>query len=287
MEETTMKKSLRLSSICLSVIAASLLATPGFAHVHKAEHHNYKGERMEAPCPPPCGMLHDGFYVGGQVGYDSYRIHESFSAGGPFVVAAEDMFPAVSGSASFFAERTLNGTGVMGGLFAGWGMTFANAWYLGAEIFANDSAAKSTTRVDADVTVFPFVADAELETTVQADWSYGITINPGYRINCGTVGYIKLGWQAHRLKTSSDLDVGAFDASTGEVFADLDAHHNDSHWYNGFAYGLGMETVVWENWSVRGEYTHVDLGHHHIHHSGVKLSPSDNQYTLGLVYHFC
>ena len=58
--------------------------------------------------------------------------------------------------------------------------------------------------------------------------------------------------------------------------------------------GVGIESAFYTNWTVRGEYTHT--GFNKISSSDVDglapanafastLSPSDNQFMLGLIYH--
>ena len=124
-----MKKQLRLSLISSAVLLAATTAC--FAGSYKGE--NYKGEAV-APCPTPL-MIKDGFYLGAQLGYDSYRIRNSVSAN----TVAPD--PAES----FNTNPALNATGWVGGIFGGYGQYFNEMYYLAGELFVNGSGASSTT----------------------------------------------------------------------------------------------------------------------------------------------
>ncbi len=279
-----MKKSLRLSAIYLGVISASVLATSvAFAHGAKGEHGNYKGEHF-APCPPPCKVLMDGFYVGAQAGYDSYRIRDEINDEG-FGFGPQ-------------ADTVVNATGAVGGLFLGYGR-YMPEWYnlyLGVEVFGNDSAASVNSDVghhhhhhlsSSSSTVVPFFFGGNLEQEITANWSWGVSVLPGIKINDSTLAYARLGWAAHNLKVENEFD-HHYLLSSSYPYGFAGRHHDDdddaNHWYSGFAYGLGIESVICQNWSVRGDYTHTDLGSHDV--GSTSLHPADNQFMLSLIYHF-
>ena len=72
-------------------------------------------------------MLKDGWYLGAQAGYDSYRIRNSTS------------FPG-----TFAASTVTAANGWLGGLFLGYGQYMTNMFYLGGEIFGNVSGAQQS-----------------------------------------------------------------------------------------------------------------------------------------------
>lgn len=248
-----MKK--QLTALSVAIAAASLMmATPGFAHK------NYKGESfkdMPAPCPEP-KMLKDGFYAGIQGGYDSYRVR-----------ASSHILDIVS------LSGVGNDTGWVGGLFVGYGKYLTDLFYLGGEVFANyngsDNTIFSTSTPSLNLT-----SNAKFEV----NGSYGLALLPGIRLNDTTLGYIRLGWNWANLKASANVN------NNGTIY-----RSSTSNTSNGFNYGLGMETLLVDNWSLRTEYSHTgyssfSTGRHNNSSVRTSINPSDNQFMLGLIYHF-
>jgi outer membrane immunogenic protein len=249
----------KLSTITLAVLATTLLlgSTSVLAANYKGD---YKGEAMPAPAPCPQPLtLHDGFYLGGQVGYDSYRTRITNGIDGT----------------SF--NPVMNATGFAGGLFGGYGMYWNNYYYLGAEVFVNGSAASQNQTFT--VTPLPGLIAGDISDSnkfsVGASW--GISLLPGLKVNDSTLAYIRLGWETARLTgrtTVADTFIGDFNASA-----------SNTRWQNGFQYGLGLETAVYPNVSVRSEYSHVGYGSF-TDPAGTSYSVSDNQWLVGVIYHF-
>ncbi|MCE3238171.1 MAG: hypothetical protein K0R24_1152 [Gammaproteobacteria bacterium] len=241
-----MKKHSQLSLLSAGVSVAALLlaSTTGFAAG------NYKGEsyKGEAMAPAPCPVekpLKDGFYVGAQVGYDSYR-------------AAQNSTVA---STELNTSHVTNATGFAGGLFAGYGQYFQDAYYLAAEILVNTSNANQTNNLS--------YASNTFHSKFSANTSYGARFLPGIKLNNSALFYVPLGYTRASLKGTTPLT-------------------SKSQSSGGFVYGVGIETAIYENFSLRGEYTHTNNNSFSSSGSGanVKWSPSDNQFMLGLLYHF-
>lgn len=278
----------RLSAIFVAVSAATLLmaSTATFA-AHKAhhkvakveaEHENFKGEaNFKAEVPPPCPpvmMLHDGFYLGAGVGYDSYRIHSTTSNSDTDLLVVPNTVFTDSRSAEFSA------TGWMGGIFAGYGRYF-DWFYLAAELNANVSAAKSTLS-------FSDSNGDSANLTMKARTSYGVALLPGIKVNDSSLLYVRLGYLRANFKTNASIT----DGSSGMSFS-----ASDSEWRNGFQYGVGIETYVAENVSVRGEFDHTSFNSRSVTGSatapGIEIvsstttvKPSNNEFMLSLLYHF-
>jgi opacity protein-like surface antigen len=255
--ETYMQQP-KLSSICLAVITSALLltSTAGFATNYKGEA-SYKGEAMPAPCPQPL-YLKDGFYVGVNALYDSYRTRVTRSN--------------VLGTTSSSSTNVIASNGWGGGAFAGYGMYFNNLYYLAGEIFVDGSSASQSvsTTISTPGTIENFNAKAS------ANASWGISVLPGLKLNDSTLGYIRLGYEGARLRGQQFANT-----NTG---GGLSTYGSNSKWLSGFNYGVGMETAVYQNVSVRGEFNHTGYGSTNA--GGASFNPSDNQYTLGLIYHF-
>lgn len=235
---------MKASSISVKVLATALVlaSTTGVALAK-----NYKDETSfkDAPaCPPPV-MLKDGFYLGGQVGYDSYRVRESIGSG---------------------ISQVVNNTGWVGGLFIGYGQYLSDLFYLGGEIFGNvngSSVSNHYRDADGDSYTNKFTTNG----------SYGIALLPGVKLNDTSLGYVRLGWNWANLKGADTFAVDQASAST-----------SNSNTSNGFNFGLGIETLLMTNWSVRTEFNHT--WYNSFSTQATTYNPSDNQFMLGLLYHF-
>ncbi|MEO8400241.1 MAG: outer membrane beta-barrel protein [Gammaproteobacteria bacterium] len=250
-----MKKQLRISLVTAAVLLAA--SSAAFAGHYKGE--NYKGEAMPAPCPTPL-TLRDGFYLGGQVGYDSYRVRQS--------ITASD----IDGD-SFSYNPVLNPAGWVGGVLAGYGQYFSDMYYIGGEIFINGSNANTSYNVNSTNVDGAVVETSNYHTKVSVGTSYGISLLPGMKLNEATLAYIRLGYNRARIKGSQTFTSGAFTFS-----------NSNSNWSSGFNYGLGMESTFYPQWSARGEYTHTNYGS--FNSGGSHFSPSDNQFMAAIIYHF-
>ncbi len=276
----------RLSAISIAAIsAASLLmvSTAGIAaQKSHAMHENYKAEaNFKAEVPPPCPpilVLHDGFYLGIGVGYDSYRVRQTLD---------ETIFDIPTGAAVFsdsFSQAS-SATGWMGGIFAGYGRYF-DTFYLGLEINANASNADATASNSDSFGDSSYIK-------LKARTSYGIALLPGLKVNDSTLLYVRLGYLRTNFRASfSETEVDFF---TGG----LDTESASSNkWRNGFQYGIGMETAVAEDISIRGEYTHTSFSSKTISgtvtdpifaeaiNTSAKFSLSNNEFMLSAIYHF-
>lgn len=244
---------MNLSSFSAKVLVTSLLvlSTTGLAF---AKGYGYKGEnyKAEVPCPPPV-MLRDGFYLGAQVGYDSYRVREDVY----FVPPSFNLFDS---------DPVINATGWLGGLFLGYGRYLTDLFYLGGEVYGNYSSASGDWSALTKSRNFYYKNDFD----VRGSW--GLNLIPGLRLNDTTLGYIKIGYNWARFNSDETVyGLGKFDDD-----------HNTEH---GWSAGLGLETLLWDEWSVRTEYNHICYDDFHSN-LGTEFNPSDNQFTVGLVYHF-
>lgn len=275
----------RLSAIFVAVSAATLLMASASSFAgHK--HDNFKGEanfKAEVPPCPPILMLHDGFYIGAGVGYDSYRIHESSNL-------SDYDNTVVPNVLTDYDTVSLNhsATGWMGGLFVGYGH-YWDWFYLGAELNGNGSSADSTRRWNDTLGV---LNGAYVRTKVEARGSWGIALLPGVKVNDSSLLYIRLGYLSTNFKASSNYNfpVTTWDPAWSGSFS-------KSKWRGAFNFGVGIETYVAENVSVRGEFDHASYGSHSYTGTVIvpsdttfvantKVKPSNNEFMLSLLYHF-
>ncbi|HVE43747.1 MAG TPA: outer membrane beta-barrel protein [Gammaproteobacteria bacterium] len=235
-----------------SVLAISTSAA--MAGHHKANHvaaASYKGDYKNEMVCPRLPSLADGFYVGAQVGYDAFRIRQTLSGGG-----------------TFSAVGSL--TGWEGGLFVGYGRYLTDLFYLGGELLGNYNGSSQTVLSMAD-------NDGDAASgKLKAKGTWGLSLLPGIKINQETLGYLRLGY-----------DWTNFQANGSVTSSSVTSSYSKSKTQGGWDMGLGLETLICDNWSVRTEYNHIwyssfststPLG-------SANTSPSDNQFNVGLVYH--
>lgn len=233
-----MNRSFTLKALTAALVLAS---TTGMVFAK-----GYKGDYKGEACPPP-QMLKTGWYLGGQVGYDSYRFRNS------------------STTAVADASAVFNATGWVGGLMLGYGQMMNDWFYLGGEIFGNWSGASETNTV--------VTADGSASFKNEANSNYGLGLLPGIKMTDSTLTYVRLGWNWANLKSVLTAPAGS---------------SSNSNTSNGFVFGVGMETLIVDNWSLRGEFDHTWYNNYNTSNAAGSLSvhPSDNQYMLGLLYHF-
>jgi outer membrane immunogenic protein len=232
-----------------SVAVAALLLSSSIALAG----HNYKDVAFKdaAPCPA-APQLMDGFYIGVQGGYDAYDVKANSSIAG---VGSNNV--------------DLNVKGWVGGLMLGYGKYFNNLYYLGGEVFGNYSNASENFNTSDTDGVTPIAYNGK----VNVNGSYGLALLPGFKINDATLGYVRLGYNWASIKyQESETGVGSASKT------------NTS---GGFVYGVGMETLIAANWSVRAEYTYTNYNSFNTSlGAGTSVEPADNQFMLGLLYHF-
>ena len=241
------------SSLSLKVLTASLLFASTFSLAFAApvkDEPKDKSVPAATPCPTPA-VLTDGFYVGFQGGYDSYKIRENL------------ILPT---SYATTGNTLVDGPGWVGGLFFGYGRYIKTHFYLGAEINVNDSGVNANFLQTSNAGYYKF--------NLIARGSYGISLLPGVKLTDNTLGYLRVGYSWVNLRTQESTADGAT----------LNAI-NKSHTSQGLSYGLGLETLVYPNWALRAEYTHFNYSSFSSG-MGTTFHPSDNQYMLGILYHF-
>jgi len=255
-----MKKQLQLSLISIAVASLALSSVSFAAKGEGYKGENYKGEAM-APCPQPL-TLNGGFYLGADVGYDMYQAEHEF-----------DFNPA--GPDAFSTDPSLSASGWAGGLFAGYGMYFNDVWYLGAEVFGAWSGASTTHNITFSSVSNTLTNSAKFES----DGNVGIDVIPGMKLNPATLAYVRLGYNWADLEAQDNVTLNGVSIDSS----------NNSNWQGGFHWGVGIESAFYENWSVRAEYTYTsfsNLDNDATVYSSTFENPSDNQFMVGLLYHF-
>ena len=236
------------TSVKLTIASLIFSTIPSVAVAKNCKNPVYKNAvYKDQPVLAVCDQLKDGFYLGGQVGYDSYWVRENIALPAP---------GDIIGSVKF------NAPGWVGGLFLGYGKYFYRYYYMAAEILGNYSQANQRNYIQSATTTY--------SSKITVNGSYGVSLLPGIQIANSTLAYVRLGYLWTNFKANE---------ITGGTSV------SKSNTSGGFQYGLGLETLLVNNWSVRAEYTHTN-NTSFTTSLGTNFDPSDNQVMLGLIYHF-
>jgi opacity protein-like surface antigen len=247
------------SKICFSILSGAILlsSTAAFA----------SGGVYIPPSNNCCKPLYDGLYVGGQVGFDFAFIKSNFAG-------VDDTV------GDFLTDNHSKAvTGFIGGGFVGYGQTFNNLFYLGVEFFGN--GANATDSANASITDSNSGDILGFSESVSIKGNYGISLLPGIKLNDSTLAYVRLGY--HWGRVSVDESILFSDVMTG--IPPTVIPFNFSSTRGGFNYGLGLETAIVRNFSIRGEVNHTDY-RSFATNTGTNIKVLDNQAMVGLIYHF-
>lgn len=203
--------------------------------------------------PAETRSLHDGFYVGIEAGYDSYKMRTNINT--------------MAGGISVFQQTPdLDAVGLSYTLVGGYGRVFDNPLYLGAEVYYNNSQANTSQNVgilNGQVGIYNIKS--------LALGSYGLSLTPGVKLGDTALLFLKGGYTR-------------VEAKTYETSAFLGVNNAQSNGVNGINFGLGFEVDMYKNWSVRGEYTHVNC-ENFTTRVGTRITPSNNQFMFGVFFH--
>lgn len=153
----------------------------------------------------------DGFYAGVGFGGEGYQ----------------DKVTSYVGT-----HRTEGALGVMGGLFGGYTVNFANQFNLGGEVFGNVNSAKIT---DGSITT---VNSSAYGYTVKSRYNYGVRALPGYQVTPDTDVHALVGYVRGNFKFTDSNPAGT----------------NSTNNFNGYQVGGGMGVNVMKNVAVRGDF---------------------------------
>ena len=134
----------------------------------------------------------------------------------------------------------LGASGIGGTVFAGYDLALGQNAFVGLE--ANADLNTADVELDTD----------ELET-VEADWGWGVGGRIGYKLNASTALFARVGYARNRV--SAD-DVSA--------------------WADGVRYGVGLQTSLTQNVSLRAEFSQFNY----------EADVINNQAALSLSYGF-
>lgn len=204
-----------------------------------------------------------GLYVGGHVGWatggwDGRTVYTDPKVG-PIPQIWDD------------PSRSIDGDGWLGGAQVGFNLQ-SGAFVYGIEADVSwadlDDATSNTTNGVDDSYTWGIKAKMDAFGTVRARLGY--LVSPGFLLY-GTGGFA---WA----KTSADLTVTHTWLPDPNASLGVTARGSADETHTGWAAGAGAEILLASNWTVRGEWLHIDLGEENYNLTGATV-PAGNPHT--------
>lgn len=150
----------------------------------------------------------------------------------------------------------VSASGVTGGAFAGYSAVFGK-FVVGPELEANFTNASGS-----------IVASGGNRTRFDLQDSYIASIRTGYLFAPATQAYVKNGLSYARVTVKDGVQ------------------GKDANWLPGYALGAGVEHMVSQTVSVRGEYVHTFYQSQNLYGTNSSISPETNEVRAGVALHF-
>ncbi len=200
-----------------------------------------------------------GFYVGGQVGYDSFQLNNR------------------SDLPSFSAENGgritgLGSDGIAAGAVLGYNFPLSDRFILGVEGTGRWSDASGSTSVSDNT------SDSRIEQGNR--WSWGVMGRLGVLVSDSTMLYAGGGWGQTRFNTRFiNTPVGG---QPTEVF-------DDGLTRNAWRVGGGVEMALGGGWAARLDYTYANYSDYDVVINATNrfaVEPAAHQVSVGASYYF-
>lgn len=254
----------------------------------------------------PEQIYFNGFYAGLGAGIEHATSDFDHSAIYTENYATDDVVPRVLTDTFETPENfSLKDNVFAANAFVGFGQVLNSNWYLGAEVFGRYADAEER---GGQTVIFRPGEPAANESTyttearLKSDFSAGADLRFGYLFTPKTLVYVLGG-----------AEYSEFDAS---VFQDIGSPHNQGQFpinYSqdkheiAFMPGVGIETMLTDKLSLRGQYTYADyssftagygpvkvlIGHasdqtplYKTYSASSKFDPARGVFTLDLAYHW-
>lgn len=203
------------------------------------------------PCAVPTLMT--GAYMGLQLGYGTYTVRNRV---------------VTPGTTTYVADPVGGDNGFTGGIFVGYGRTILYPWfYLGGEAFINANNFDQRFGISSGPTT------PRYNNQTNSGTSFGFGLLPGIMLTKSTLTYVRVGWNVVIIKTNENINNGSISTTSKNM--------------DGLALGIGFNTLISTNYSLRSEFDHVFLSSYNT--GGIYktlVSPSSNQFTMAIIYSF-
>jgi opacity protein-like surface antigen len=186
------------------------------------------------------------------------------------------------------------------GLLAGYGMNFSNRWYAGVEVFGNwDEVDGRFSIEDAPIITLDGTVIASSATYTHSrfekEWDMGAAFIPGYQVSNNALLYARIGYVGAEFEISnsrSAIDTGFTEAQNAARYS------SGSKWLSGLQLGVGVDTVVYENFSLRSEFNVNNYGNYNRTSLSMLTNGTtttyttrhrhniEDQFNVALIWHF-
>lgn len=248
------------------------------------------------------------FYAGLNGSYDEFYSHADFWQ--HRILSSNDISHLVVSDRRISESALMKGTGWNAGLLAGYGWNFSNRWYLGAELFgnyddvsgrfswANGSTTTRTTNGGITTIDISNASVASITSRLEKEWDFGAALIPGYQVSDQALLYARVGY------VGADFNI----RNNWSRLTGLSAAQNAlltrsrSRWLNGLQLGIGVDTLVYENLSLRTEFNINNYGNYNLdtlvnstNANGLSTATTvstrhrhiiEDQFNVALIWHF-
>lgn len=250
--------------------------------------------------------------------------------GGNFYAGLNGSYDEAYSHATYFSNRTttnVDGFGITGdtadnvgglmkitgwnvGLLAGWGWNFTNRWYTGVEVFGNwddvdgrynanvGNITTSTTIAGVTTITTDSSLASNLNTRLEKEWDFGAAFIPGYQVSDNALLYARVGYVGGEFEIRNRLSGATLFTPAQNVI--LSRSRED--WLSGLQLGVGVDTLVYENLSLRTEFNINNYGNFNVSTvagaatgNGVSVVTTqstrerhliEDQFNVALIWHF-
>lgn len=157
----------------------------------------------------------------------------------------------------------IGGNGVFGQLNAGYDYMVGERFLVGAFVDATYG------NIGPSLSASGFL-DADLQNV----YGFDVGLRAGYLLNPNTLGYVLGGYSWQHFKLDGSIGGTGFDFTQNR---------------SGYVLGVGMETVLRGNWTIRTEYRYADYGDKSVLDLGgasLNIEPSTHTFLIGADYRF-
>lgn len=167
-------------------------------------------------------------------------------------------------------------------LLAGYQFIFADKFTLAAEVFGAISTFSGDYSQTPTINYTGVGNVPSGNATFRLTGSVGVSVLPGYQITPDTILFSRIGWVNGYFKLNDSLNNG------GSVFFGNQAISIGTN-KSGLELGLGMDTLISQDFSIRGEYDWEHFQTISVNGAAnqhLTLKPNINNFDLSFIYHF-
>ena len=214
----------------------------------------FLGVLVSPPASAETAAKWTGVYAGGNFGA-MFATAEKFSSANPAFWSGfgPDNISTLNSEAHTKRDRTA---------FTGGGQIGYN-WQSGAFVVGLEgdlSVARVSATADTGILppppLSPFLGTHRFSSSINSDWVATLRLRAGTAFDKSFV-YVTAGPAFTNIKQTSHVE---FDSSCGGPSPACNADSATSKTKVGFAFGGGIEYKLNQNWSLKGEYLHIDFG---------------------------